>query len=168
VLRPASGVRPWPATESHGDWGRAAVAIGERIAGCVLCLVVLSGCGQQSAAEDDLIHALTETHSAIASSILAIELYNQQRSTQAVTETVLGDMAKQAVDAEGALESVSVATEQIESDRDAALAAIHAGVTALFASRDEFKQRGGVASTAALESAGQQVDGVLSKLRGSQ
>jgi hypothetical protein len=67
---------------------------------------------------------------------------------QAVTETVLGDMAKQAMDAERALESVSVATEQIESDRDAALAAIHARVAALLASRDELEQRGAVASTA--------------------
>jgi hypothetical protein len=116
------------------------VAIWTRMTGFVLCLVLLSGCSQQSAATDDLIHALTETHSAIASSILAVELYDQQRSTHAVTETVLGDMAKQAMDAERALESVSAATEQIESDRDAALAAIHAGVAALLASRDELEQ----------------------------
>jgi hypothetical protein len=144
------------------------VAIWTRMAGFVLCLVLLSGCSQQSAATDDLIHALTETHSAIASSILAVELYGQQRSTQAVTETVLGDMAKQAADAERALESVSVATEQIKSDRDAALAAIHAGVTALLASRDELEQRGAAANTAGLESAAQQVDALLSELRGSR
>jgi hypothetical protein len=144
------------------------VAIWTRMARFVLCLILLSGCSQQSAATDDLIHALTETHSAIASSILAVELYDQQRSTQAVTETVLGDMAKQAVDAERALESVSVATEEVESDRDAALAAIHAGVAALLASRDEFEQRGAVASTAGLESAAQQVDALLSELRGSR
>jgi hypothetical protein len=139
-----------------------------RIAGFVLCLILLCGCSQQSAATDDLIHALTETHSAIASSILAVELYDRQRSTQAVTETVLGDMAKQAMDAERALESVSVDTEQIESDRDAALAAIHAGVAALLASRDELEQRGAVASTAGLESAAQEVDALLSELRGSR
>ena len=67
-----------------------------RIAGFVLCLALLCGCRQQAAAKDDLIYALTEAHSAIASSLLAIELYDQQRSTQAVTETLLGDMAKQA------------------------------------------------------------------------
>jgi hypothetical protein len=139
-----------------------------RIAGFVLCLVLLSGCSQQSAAKDDLIHALTEAHSAIASSLLAIDLYDQQRSTQAVTETLLSDMAKQAVDAERALESVSVDSEQIESDRDEALAAIHAGVAALLASRDELEQRGAVANTAGLESAGQQVDSLLSELRGGQ
>jgi hypothetical protein len=131
-------------------------------------LILLCGCSQQSSATDDLIHALTETHSAIASSILAIELYDQQRSTRAVTETVLGDMAKQAADAESALEPVSVESEQIKSDRDAALAAIHAGVAALLTSRDDFSQNGSTGDTAALTSASQQVDDVLSELRGSR
>jgi hypothetical protein len=130
-------------------------------------LILLCGCSQQSSATDDLIHALTETHSAIASGILAIELYDQQRSTRAVTETVLGDMAKQAADAESALEPVSVESEQIKSDRDAALAAIHAGVAALLTSRDDFSQNG-TGDTAALKSASQQVDDVLSELRGSR
>jgi hypothetical protein len=131
-------------------------------------LILLCGCSQQSSATDDLISALTETHSAIASSILAIELYDQQRSTRAVTETVLGDMAKQAADAESALEPVSVENEQIKSDRDAALAAIHAGVAALLTSRDDFSQNGSTGDTAALKSASQQVDDVLSELRGSR
>ena len=139
-----------------------------RVAGLIFSLVLLCGCSQQSAAHDDLIHALNETHSAIASSILAIQLYDQQRSTRAVTETVLGDMAKQAVDAEAALEAISVDSEQIKSDRDAALAAIHAGVAALLSSRDELEQHGAVPDTAGLESAGQQVDALLSQLRGSQ
>jgi PBP1b-binding outer membrane lipoprotein LpoB len=144
------------------------VGVWTRVAGLVLSLVLLSGCSQQSSATDDLIHALNETHSAIASSILAIELYDQQRSTQAVTDTVLGDMAKQAVDAEGALEPISVDSEQIESDRDAALAAVHAGVTALLSSRDEFSQHSAVANTAGLQSADQQVNAVLNQLRGSR
>ncbi len=138
-----------------------------RVAGLVGSLILLCGCSQQSSATDDLIHALTETHSAIASGILAIELYDQQRSTRAVTETVLGDMAKQAADAESALEPVSVESEQIKSDRDAALAAIHAGVAALLTSRDDFSQNG-TGDTAALKSASQQVDDVLSELRGSR
>ncbi len=139
-----------------------------RVAGLFGSLILLCGCSQQSSATDDLIHALTETHSAIASSILAIDLYNQQRSTRAVTETVLGDMAKQAADAESALEPVSVDSEQIKSDRDAALAAIHAGVAALLTSRDDFSQNGSTGDTAALTSASQQVDDVLSELRGSR
>ena len=139
-----------------------------RVTGLVLSLVLLSGCSQQSSATDDLIHALTETHSAIASSILAIGLYDQQRSTRALTETVLGDMAKQAADAESALEPVSVESEQIKSDRDAALAAIHAGVAALLTSRDDFSQNGSTGDTAVLKSASQQVDDVLSELRGSR
>jgi hypothetical protein len=143
------------------------VGVWTRVAGLVGSLILLCGCSQQSSATDDLIHALTETHSAIASSILAIDLYDQQRSTRAVTETVLGDMAKQAADAESALEPVSVESEQIKSDRDAALAAIHAGVAALLTSRDDFSQNG-TGDTAALKSASQQVDDVLSELRGSR
>ena len=103
-------------------------------------------------------------HSALASRILAIELYDQQRSTRAVTDTVLGDMARQAVDAERALEPISVESAQIKSDRDAALAAIQAGVAALFTSRDDFSQHGAV-DTAALKSADQQVNDVLNQLR---
>ncbi len=147
--------------------GRRTWGVWTRLAGLLGSLILLCGCSQQSSATDDLIHALTETHSAIASSILAIDLYDQQRSTRAVTETVLGDMAKQAADAESALEPVSVESEQIKSDRDAALAAIHAGVAALLTSRDDFSQNG-TGDTAALKSASQQVDDVLSELRASR
>ena len=143
------------------------MAFWTRVGGIVLCAVLLAGCSHQSSATDDLIHALTETHSAVASSILAIELYDQQRSTRAVTDTVLGDMAKQAVEAEGALESVSVDSAQLQSDRDAALAAIQSGVAALFTSRDNFSQHGAV-DTADLKSADQQVNEVLNQLRGSR
>jgi PBP1b-binding outer membrane lipoprotein LpoB len=143
------------------------VAFWTRVGPVVLCAVLLVGCSQQSSATDDLIHALTETHSAVASSILAIDLYDQQRSTRAVTDTVLGDMAKQAVDAESALESVSVDSAQLQSDRDAALAAIQSGVAALFTSRDNFSQHGAV-DTADLKSADQQVNEVLNQLRGSR
>ncbi|HEY6811104.1 MAG TPA: hypothetical protein VI074_00300, partial [Propionibacteriaceae bacterium] len=65
-------------------------------------------------------------------------------------------------------EPVSVESEQIKSDRDAALAAIHAGVAALLTSRDDFSQNGSTGDTAALKSASQQVDDVLSELRGSR
>ena len=138
-----------------------------RVAGLIFSLVLLCACSQQSSAQDDLIHALNETHSAIASSVLAIQLYDQQRSTRAVTETVLGDMSKQAVDAERSLGSISVDSQQIKSDRDAALAAIHAGVAALLSSRDDLEQ-GAVADTAGLESAGREVDALLNQLRTSQ
>jgi hypothetical protein len=58
---------------------------------------------QQAAATDDLIHALTDAHSAIASSIVGINLYHQHRSTRAATETLLEDMARQIADAERSL-----------------------------------------------------------------
>jgi hypothetical protein len=76
------------------------VRVSGRAAGLILSLGLICGCSQQSAATEDLIHALSEAHSAIDSSILAIELYEQQRSTRAVTETLLEDMAEQIVDAD--------------------------------------------------------------------
>jgi hypothetical protein len=139
-----------------------------RVAGLIISLGLLCGCSQQAAATEDLIHALSDAHSAIASSILVIELYDQQRTTRAVTETLLGDMAEQMVDAERALEPVSIASEQTQADRDAALAAVQAGVAAVLTSRDQLEQQGAVDNTADLESAGQQVDAVLSQLRGGQ
>jgi hypothetical protein len=50
-------------------------------AGLVVSLSLMCGCSQLVAATDDLIHALTNAHSAIASSILGINLYDQHRST---------------------------------------------------------------------------------------
>jgi hypothetical protein len=137
-------------------------------AGLILSIALLCGCSQKAAATEDLIQALSEAHSAIASSILGIELYDQQRSTQAVTETLLGDMAEQIVDAERALEPVGIDSQQTEADRDAALAAVHAGVAAVLTSRDQLEQHGAVDSTADLESAGREVDGLLDELRRSQ
>jgi hypothetical protein len=139
-----------------------------RAAGLILSLGLMCGCSQQAAATEDLVHALSEAHSAVASSILAIELYDEQRMTRAVTETLLGDMAEQIVDAEHALEPVSVNSGQTQSERDAALAAVHAGVAAVLTSRDQLQQRGAVDNAADLESAGRQVDAVLVQLRGSQ
>ena len=139
-----------------------------RVAGLIISLGLLCGCSQQAAATEDLIHALSDAHSAIASSILAIELYDQQRTTRAVTETLLGDMAEQMVEAERALEPVSIASEQTQADRDAALAAVQAGVAAVLTSRDQLEQQGAVDNTADLESAGQQVDAVSSQLSGGQ
>ena len=144
--------------------------VSRRALGLIICLGLLCGCGnsQQAAATDDLIKVLSDAHSAIASSILAIELYEQGRSTSAVTETVLGDMAEQIVDAERALESVKIDSEQTQSDRDAALAAVHAGVAAVLTCRDQLQTHGAVESTAQLESAARQVDDVLADLRGGR
>lgn len=100
--------------------------------------------------------------------MLALQLYQQQRFTRAATETVLGDMAGQITDAERALEPVKINSPQSEADRDAALAAIHAGVAALLTSRDELEQCGSVGNMAALKDAGGQVDSLLAELRGSQ
>jgi hypothetical protein len=117
---------------------------------------------------DDLIHALIDAQSAIASSILGISLYHQHRSTRAATETLLDDMARQIADAERSLETVRVANEKTPLERDAALAAIHDGTAALLTSRDQFEQRGAVGNMADLESATHQVDDLLDQLRGSQ
>ena len=136
--------------------------------GLVLSLSLVCGCSQQAAATDDLIQALTDAHSAIASSILGVNLYAQHRSTRAATETLLEDMTKQIADAERSLEPVSAASEKTELERNAALAAVHDGTAALLTSRDQLEQRGAVGNMADLESSGHQVDDLLGQLRGSQ
>jgi hypothetical protein len=136
--------------------------------GLTLSVCLFAGCSQQAAATDDLIHALSESHSAIASSLLGIQLYEQQRSTRAATETLLGDMAGQIADAERALEPITIDSPQLQSDRNAVSDAIHAGATSLLSSRDELERSGAVDSTAGLESAGSQVDSLLSELRSSR
>jgi hypothetical protein len=83
--------------------GGESVRVSAWAAGLILSIGLLCGCNQQAASTEDLIQALSEAHSAIASSILAIDLYDQQRSTRAVTETLLGDMTEQIVDAERAV-----------------------------------------------------------------
>ena len=139
-----------------------------QLVGLVLALVLVAGCNQQAAATDDLIHALTDAHSAIASSILGIDLYDQHRTTRAATETLLDDMAKQIADAERSLEPVSVTSEKTQAERDATQAAIHVGTAALLTSRDQLDQRGAVENVADLQSAAHQVDGLLDQLRASQ
>jgi hypothetical protein len=104
----------------------------------------------------------------MASSLLAIQLYEQQRSTRAVTETVLGDMAGQIADAERAIEPITIDSPQLQSDWNAASTAIHAGVTSLLSSRDELERRGTADNTAGLESAGGEVDNLLRELRSSR
>jgi hypothetical protein len=136
--------------------------------GLALSVCLLGGCSTQAAATDELIHALSESHSAIASSLLAIQLYEEHRSTRAATETLLEDMAGQIVDAESAVEPVKIDSTQLQTDRDATLGAIQNGVAALLTSRDELQQHGVVQSTAGLESAGGQVDSILGQLRGGR
>jgi hypothetical protein len=77
-------------------------------------------------------------------------------------------MAGQIADAERALEPVKIDSPQLQSDRNAASAAIHAGVTSLLSSRDELERSGAVGSTAGLESAGGQVDNLLRELRSTR
>jgi hypothetical protein len=94
---------------------------------------------------DDLIHALIDAHSAIASSILGISLYHQHRSTRAAIGTLLDDMARQIADVERPLELVSAANEKTQLERGAALAAIHDGIAALLTGRYQPQQGGQLA-----------------------
>lgn len=77
-------------------------------------------------------------------------------------------MAGQIADAQRALEPITIDSPQLQSDRNAVSDAIHAGATSLLSSRDELERSGAVDSTAGLESAGSQVDSLLSELRSSR
>ena len=111
---------------------------GHRVAALLAgLLLVLSGCSQHAATEDDLIHALTEAHSALGASVLALDQLDQGRTTRAVTETALEDMSKQMSDAQHAVDPIKISSDGERADRDAAGTVLAAGSAAVLGARDE-------------------------------
>ena len=102
-----------------------------------LLLLVLSGCSQHAATEDDLIHALTEAHSALGASVLALDQLDQGRATRAITETVLEDMSKQVSDAQHTIDPIKISSDAERTDRDATATVLAAGSAAVLEARDE-------------------------------
>jgi hypothetical protein len=130
-------------------------------------LISLAGCSQQSATQDDLDHALVESHSALVTARIAIDTLHSRRTTSAAAQTAVEDMGQQIADAAHALEPVSIRSSDDQADRDLALAAIDTGEAALLTARDELKARGD-ADPAPLDGATQQIDRALDQIRGGR
>ena len=141
-------------------WRRASAVVV-----ALLLLTSLIGCSQRASTRDDLRHALTSAHSAIASCLTALDLYQRGRSTRAATQTVLDDMSAEIADAQRQLETVRIGTDADRVERNMTAAVLDAGVTAVLDARDGLQLHGDTMGTRpALQAAGVDIDRLLHQL----
>ena len=139
---------------------------GHRVAAVLAgLLLAISGCSQHAATEDDLMHALTEAHSAIGASVLALDQLDQGRATRAVTQTALEDMSKQVSDAQHAIDPIKIGSDAERADRDATTSALAAGAAAVRGARDELALHDRSASRDDLIVADAGITSLLDRLR---
>jgi hypothetical protein len=106
----------------------------------LVALLLASGCSQQARVRDDLVHALSESHSALGTAALALDLLAKSRITRAAAETTVDDMSQQVGDAQSSLEPISVDDDAQQADRDATVQAVNSGLAALLLLRDQLQQ----------------------------
>lgn len=125
----------------------------------------LSGCSQHAATADDLEHALTEAHSALATSVLAIDQLNHEETTRAAAATALEDMSKQLSDAQHAIDPIKIGNDAERADRDAANSVLAAGAAALLGARDELAIHERAANRNGMIAADAAITDLLDRLR---
>jgi hypothetical protein len=106
----------------------------------LVALLLAGGCSQQARVRDDLVHALSESHSALGTAALALDLLAKSRITRAAAETTVDDMSQQIGDAQSSLEPISVDDDAQQADRDATVQAVNSGLAALLLLRDQLQQ----------------------------
>jgi hypothetical protein len=106
----------------------------------LVALLLVGGCSQQARVRDDLVHALNESHSALGSAALTLDLLARSRITRAAAETAVDDMSSQVSDAQSSLEPISVDDEAQQADRDATVQAVNSSLAALLLVRDQFRR----------------------------
>ena len=106
----------------------------------LVAVLLASGCSQQARVRDDLVHALSESHSALGTAALALDLLAKSRITRAAAETTVDDMSQQVGDAQSSLEPISVDDDAQQADRDATVQAVNSGLAALLLLRDQLQQ----------------------------
>ena len=111
------------------------------------------------------MHALTEAHSALGASVLALDQLDQGRATRAVTKTALEDMSKQVSDAQHAIDPIKIGSDAERADRDATSTALAAGAAAVLSARDELALHDRSVSPDELIAADAAVTSLLDRLR---
>jgi hypothetical protein len=106
----------------------------------LVALLLAGGCSQQAQLKDDLVHALSESHSALGSAALTLDLLAKARITRAAAETAMDDLSQQVGDAQSQLEPLSVDDDAQQADRDATVQAVGSGLAALLLVRDQLQQ----------------------------
>jgi len=145
---------------------RTAAGGGRRVATLIaVLLLALTGCSQHASTEDDLEHALTETHSALGTSVLALDQLDQGRTTQAATTTALEDMSKQVSDAQHAIDPIKVSSDAERADRDATSTALAVSAAAMLNARDELDLHDRAVNPAELIAADATVTSLLDRLQ---
>jgi hypothetical protein len=97
---------------------------------------------QRAAPQDCLEQGLVESHSALVTAWIAIDILHHRQTTSAAAPTAVEDMGQRIADAARALEPVCIGSSDDQTDRDLVLAAVDAGEAALLTARDELKVRG--------------------------
>jgi len=128
-------------------------------------LLALTGCSQHASTEDDLEHALTETHSALGTSVLALDQLDQGRTTRAATKTALEDMSKQVSDAQHAIDPIKVSSDAERADRDATSTVLAGSAAAMLNARDELDLHDRAVNPDELIAADAAVTSLLDRLR---
>jgi len=128
-------------------------------------LLALTGCSQHASTEDDLAHALTETHSALGTSVLALDQLDQGRTTRAATKTALEDMSRQVSDAQHAIDPIKVSSDAERADRDATSTVLAGRAAAMLNARDELDLHDRAVNPDELIAADAAVTSLLDRLR---
>ena len=145
---------------------RTAAGGGRRVATLIaVLLLALTGCSQHASTEDDLEHALTETHSALGTSVLALDQLDQGRTTRAATKTALEDMSRQVSDAQHAIDPIKVSSDAERADRDATSTALAVSAAAMLNARDELDLHDRAVNPAELIAADATVTSLLDRLQ---
>ena len=108
---------------------------------------------------------MTETHSALGTSVLALDQLDQGRSTRAATKTALEDMSKQVSDAQHAIDPIKIGSDAERVDRDATSAALAGSAAAILSARDELDLHQRAVNPDELIAADAAVTSLLDRLR---
>lgn len=134
-----------------------------------LAVTLLAGCSSPQSAREDLLQATTDAMAAVRSGELALSLLQSGRTTHNHAESLFVEMTKEVQSAEKTVGQTKIPDPAQFAERDAVLAAVRSGSSAVFAGRDCLKTESSCqVASEQLKSADQRLDAVEKRLRGQQ
>jgi ribosomal protein S11 len=127
----------------------------------IVLALALTGC---SSTNDTIDQALSSTSSAVASSQLGLRLFDRDRATSALTDTVLLDAAAEVAKAQSAVQELEVSPGDGALAKSDALGVIRDAIDAI----DQAQQALADGSKAGLASATRQLSEVADELDGDR
>jgi hypothetical protein len=151
---------PIPVAEPRG-WLRAA--------GTLTLVVLLAGCSGSSGVRDKLLQASQDAAAAVHTGVVTLKLLEDGRITHAVAQTALIDMAKEVSKSADAITTVELSRPDDAALRDSVRTATDNGTAAVLAGRDCLQLKVSCQAAAdQLQKSASDLDGIVSRLRGSQ